>query len=211
MLEKNKLHLWFSLLFIANFTYCQNTLESFESSCEFAVENNLVQNRTLMLQCCNSTVRSFYREWFTGRRSLSKFMANLKQWQCPQFKEECERQTFDYTDFTKMVYLKFCQPIELEKRCFRDLQEVAQTQAVSAAPSKWNFLVQNINYTKLDHYQLLHPCVQVAMLDSAQSKGEHFHEVVEAFVPFCSFIWCGFDQNVLSSKDISVWTCMVPQ
>ena len=188
----------------------QNSSSSFESSCEFIDENNFMQNRNLTLDCCSFSVRIFYREWSRGRRSLSTFLNNLKSWQCPQFDEECKRQTFAYNDFTKFVYLKFCQPFKLEKKCFNNLQTVHQKEAVNNSSLEWKNLIR-INYSKLNANNLLDPCVQVGMLESAQKQKRVFYEVIEAFVPFCSFVWCGFDETILKSKEISVWTCMIPE
>ena len=54
----------------------------------------------------------------------------------------------------------------------------------------------------------MNPCVQVAMYDIDVGGHGHFFEIVEPIVPFCSFVWCGFDEDVFINQKVSTWTCM---
>ena len=184
----------------------------------FAVGNHLrcdfapgltVGNRTTELECCKNAARQFYRSWHSGRYYLSTFLGQLQTWNCPQFKQECERRTFNYTDFTSLVYLRFCNRSQMEKQCYDDIQNIVSKQHKGIEiTSTFDELVSKLDLNILSMEELLHPCVQIGMFDIDSGGHGHYHEVIEPIIPFCSFIWCGFDESVVDSRDISAWTCM---
>ena len=179
-------------------------------TCDFADEENLVRNLTQELECCNITVQQYYLNWDRGSHYLTTFLNTLQTWECPQFKEECEKETFAYTDFTELVYLTFCERSLMETQCRDDLLQEVEKQSGNLAESfSFTELAQSLNSSEISDGDLIKPCLQVAMLVANEPSSGRFQEIINPLAPLCSsFIWCGFDQNVITSRDISMWTCM---
>ena len=180
------------------------------SNCRYA-RGLTVGNRTTELKCCGTVVHDYY---YSKRKPhngyLSTFLESLQTWNCPQFQQECERQTFNYTDFTSLMYLRFCNRSQLEAQCYDDIQSIVmkQNNRNQTTTSKFNQLVSRLNLIALSEENLLNPCVQVAMYDSDSQSQNQYHEIIEPDVPFCSFVWCGFNENVFNRKHVAPWTCM---
>ena len=169
-----------------------------------AEESRLRQNRTEQLLCCNSTVNNFETSWFEGADFLSTYLSTLKALNCPQFEQECQEQTFAVSRFTTLVYLKFCNRSELETACIDDLRRIAR----DSESSSWEEVTRQLDFAAATDEELRDPCLQIAMLDSASSSQNSFHEVIDALIPFCAITWCGFNNDVINSRAVSVWTCI---
>ena len=186
--------------------------DSFQDSskCQYAAGLS-IGNRTTQLECCKTVVHDYYHPNFKPRnRYLTTFLESLQTWRCPQFKQECERRTFDYNDFTSLIYLRFCNRSQMEAQCYDDIFNIAtkQNNGIENKTNTFNQLVSNLNLDALSDEDLMNPCVQVAMYDSDSGSQGHYHEIIEPIVPFCSFVWCGFDENIFTKKHLSPWTCM---
>ena len=170
-----------------------------------------ISNGTTELECCESIICDYY---YSKRKSrigyLSTFLASLQTCKCPQFQQECERPTFNYTDFTSLIYLRFCNRSLMEAKCYDDILSIMtkQNSGVQTTANKYSQLVSKLNLLTLSEEDLMNPCVQVGMYDSDSGRRGQYHEIIEPFVPFCSFVWCGFNENVLIQKSVTPWTCM---
>ena len=180
------------------------------SNCQYS-PSLTVGNRTAELKCCDTVVHDYY---YSKRKPhigyLSTFLESLQTWNCPQFQQECERQTFNYTDFTSLMYMRFCNRSQLEAQCYDDIQSIVmkQNNRNQTTTSKFDQLVSRLNVIALSEEDMMNPCVQVAMYDSDSRSQGHYHEIIEPEVPFCSFVWCGFNENVFARKQVAPWTCM---
>ena len=161
-----------------------------------------VGNRSTELECCQTVIHNCYTKVSSHDRYLSTFLESLQTWNCPQFKQECQRRTFDYTEFTSLMYLRFCNRSKVEEQCYDDIQSIVtkQNTAFQTTTSNFNELVSKLDLISLNNQNLLNPCVQVAMYDIDVRGHGQFYEIIQPIVPFCSFVWCGFDENVLSIK-----------
>ena len=187
-------------------------LNSFQSSskCQYAPGLS-IGNRTTQLECCKTVVHDYYHPNFKPRnRYLTTFLESLQTWNCPQFERECERRTFDYNDFTSLIYLRFCNQSQMEAHCYGDISSIVtkQKNKIPTATSTFNQVVSKLNLDAISDEDLMNPCVQVAMYDSHSGIQGHYHEIIEPHLPFCSFVWCGFDENIFTQKRASLWTCM---
>ena len=169
-----------------------------------------VGNRSTELECCQTVIRNYYSKVMSHDRYLSTFLESLQTWNCPQFKQECERGTFNYTDFSSLMYLRFCNRSEMKERCYNDIESIVtkQNTTFQTTTSTFDELVSKLDLISLNNQDLRKPCVQVAMYDIDVGGHGHFHEIIEPIVPFCSFVWCGFDENVFRNQKVSPWTCM---
>ena len=123
-----------------------------------------VGNRTIELECCNTVVHDYYyskREPYN--RYLSTFLESLQTWNCPQFQQECERRTFNYTDFTTLMYLRFCNQSQMEAQCHNDILSIVSKpdNKIQNNTSEFNQLVSKLNLITLSEEDLMNPCVQV--------------------------------------------------
>ena len=177
--------------------------------CEYA-PGLTVGNRSRELQCCENLVSRYYNQWSFGKIYLSSFLEALQTWNCSQFKAQCDAQLFSYTNFTSLLYLRFCNRTDLlEAQCYGDVRSAVEAQTGrTLAANAWNDAVRNLNEVDLSDEDLLKPCLQVAMYDVNSSGYGHYHEVIEPVVPFCSFVWCGFSESIVEARHISTWTCM---
>ena len=201
---------WFyGIILLHAFTCVYATHENNDVSCKYA-PGLTVGNRSTEFFCCNQTSQNYHRQWFAGRSYLTGYLESLKTWRCPQYKEECSLRTFAYTDFSALVYTRFCNDTSvLEEKCYYEVRSVVQKQAnVALQTSTWAEVVRNLDLSVISDEDLLRPCIQIAMYDIDSGGHGHYHEVVEPIAPFCSFVWCGFDESVVSSKHISAWTCL---
>ena len=105
------------------------------------------------------------------------------------------------------MYLEFCNKPELMKQCSNEVESVLQKQSRMNKSGSWNELVDKINFSELNEEELEKPCLQVAMFNYHEAPYRYV-EIVDIYVPFCSIVWCGFENVIFQSKTISVWTCM---
>ena len=94
--------------------------------CEFA-PGLVVGSRARELECCNESSMYYYRNWGSRSFPLTTFLQTLRQWNCPQFEEQCSSRIFAFTDFSKLVYDYFCNYTLLVEKC---LPQVATTSTV---------------------------------------------------------------------------------
>ena len=82
-----------------------------------AVPDLFIQNRTRELQCCQKITENLYANWSNQGAYLSKTLATLKAWNCPQFDEVCSNRWLAFTDYSSLVYDRFCNESILIQRC----------------------------------------------------------------------------------------------
>ena len=180
------------------------------SKCQYAT-GLTVGNRTTELECCETVVHDYY---YSKRKPhngyLSTFLESLHTWKCPQFQQECKRRTFNYTDFTSLMYLRFCNRSQMEAQCYNDILSIVtkQNNGIQIKTGKFSQLVSKLNLNTLSEEDLMNPCVQVGMYDSDSRNQSAYYEIIKTTVPFCSFVWCGFDENTFTKKNVTAWTCM---
>ena len=156
--------------------------------------------------CCDVVVDSVYTNWTINQNSLSLYLEILKSRECSQFEQECRRRTFGFTNFTELVYLRYCNSSELQRRCINDVRNIVEQNVDTRFPS-WDILLQHLDPTVLSADELIRPCIQVAMLDQVSTSRGNFFEMT-ALAPFCDVIACGFDKRVFVARDVSLWTCI---
>ena len=167
---------------------------------------NFTSSMVTYQPCCDLVVDSVYTDWTINDNSLSIFLEILKSRNCSQFEHECRRRTFGFTNFTELVYLRYCNSTEMERRCIDEIQNIVERRTDTLFPS-WKILLDNLDPVSSSSDELLQPCVQIAMLDQFPSSRGNFFELT-AIPPFCEVVWCGFDKSVLLTRDFSVWKCI---
>ena len=210
MIQWARVLIMLHVIFSAN-AYLHN-LNAFQDSskCQYA-PGLTVGNRTTELECCETVLHNFYNSKLESHnRYLSTFLESLQTWNCPHFEQECKRRTFNYTEFTSLIYLRFCNRSRMEAQCYNDILHLAIKQKNVSQRTKSTFdeLISNLNLITLSEEDLMNPCVQVAMYDSDSESQGHYHEIVEPNVPFCTFVWCGFKENFFIKNNVSLWTCL---
>lgn len=170
--------------------------------------------------CCDEIEKVFDKKWSAGGHYLTTYLAVLRSWRCPQFEQECANPTFAYTEFTKLVYMHECNATQLEQHCLHQVTESVIKYAGNVESAihgnmtsslSWPEVTKNLNSMEMSTEDLLVPCMQLAVFDSERAGHGRFHEIVQPFVPFCGFVWCGFDADVVNRRHVSPWTCMPQQ
>ena len=164
------------------------------------------ENGTNNIKCCDQVVKQYYETW-SLRFYLSSFLKILQTRKCPQFKQECERRTFDFTDFTSLMYSRFCNQSEMEEQCYDDIENIVtkQNNGIQTPTSTYDELVSKLNLSVLSDQDSMNPCVQIAI--DPGNHGQYF-EIINPEVPFCEAVWCGFNKKIATSKHIAAWNCM---
>ena len=76
-----------------------------------------IKNRTLELQCCKNIIKNLYTNWYKQEAYLSRTLATLKAWNCPEFDEVCFNRWLGFTDYSSLVYDRFCNESSLIEKC----------------------------------------------------------------------------------------------
>ena len=114
-------------LFNLAITAAQNTLNNNEVFCVdkcVAVPDLFIQNRTCEVQCCQRIIEDLYTSWYYQGAYLSRTLATLKAWNCPQFAEVCSNRLLSFTDYSSLVYDRFCNESSLIQKCGLVVTEV---------------------------------------------------------------------------------------
>ncbi|XP_039254030.2 uncharacterized protein LOC120331069 [Styela clava] len=181
------------------------------------VPNERISNRTEELECCDYMITRYYAKWFYGRAYLTTFLDNLKQWECPQFKRQCRGRFFDVSAFTNVVYNRVCNQQKYRNDCFETVSNLQttnsskfdQNSSLTTIPdTQWQEMVRNLYSMNMTYEEINQPCTQVALFEGARGGPGRYHESVQVMVPFCGFVWCGYDADTIYGRKISVWTCM---
>ena len=193
MSSHNYLSLLLLLLDRFQFGSFQNSIELMEvETCDkplAVISNNVIR-------CCDSPTQMHLKYLF-------KYLQALQAQNCSKFVQECRTRRYAFTEYADLVYLKFCNRSKLESKCFDDVRKIAGAEHTAT----WRDVAKSVDTFQLKGEDLINPCVQVAMLDRASTTHSRFHEVFAA-VPFCSVIWCGFDEDLFEINKLSLWTCI---
>ena len=216
----------------------ENDLETLSPlACQFA-PGLRVGNRMRELHCCNETVKEYYLLWSTVSLPLTRFLETLRQWDCPQFQEQCEKKIFAFTDYTELVYDYFCNYPNLVEKCLprvvkivssaqdrlnysisdTSLIESLLTSTNSAQKSndfgesisakRWRNAISQIHPARMTLEELLEPCVEIAQYDQEEVHDGSYQELINFLVPTCQLTWCGFSGEAFRDHVISFWTCL---
>ena len=76
-----------------------------------------IENQTQKLQCCENIIKSLYTKWSNQGAYLSRTLATLKAWNCSQFDQVCTNRWLAFTDYSSLVYDRFCNESSLIQQC----------------------------------------------------------------------------------------------
>ena len=86
-----------------------------------------IKNRTHELQCCQNITKNLYTKWSYQGVYLSRTLATLKAWNCPEFDEVCSNRWLAFTDYSSLVYDRFCNESSLIQKCGLVVTEALST------------------------------------------------------------------------------------
>jgi len=201
--------------------------------CEFAT-GLIVGSRTRELECCNRVVNLYNFQWSTISMSLTTFLETLRQWNCPQYKEQCEKRVFAFTTFSKLIYDYFCNYTIVIETCLPQVLATASAvqqqlnnsltsnytaldfKSLSELENKtdyskimmWKSLASQIQPSLLSIDELKDPCIEIAQYDVEEVHNGGYQEVINFLVPTCELTWCGFSAETFRDHRISFWTCL---
>ena len=104
------------ILFVSLFVFVKARNKLLENTC-FEEPTLFIANRTRELRCCNRVVSNLYRLWSIQRIYLSRSLETLRAWNCPQFEDVCKNRTLAFTDFSSLIYDRFCNENKLMQQC----------------------------------------------------------------------------------------------
>jgi len=67
--------------------------------------------------CCENAYNNFKLNWDTGELLLSGLLENFLQSNCSHFEYECQKRTFAFTEFTQLLYDRFCEYETFKNSC----------------------------------------------------------------------------------------------
>ena len=192
-------------------------------SCNFA-PGLLPGNQKRVLKCCKRTVSQYERYWAGRSLPLNRYLATLKEWNCPQFQQECKRKLFAFNEFTKLMYDYFCNYTLFVNECIKNVSDIIEISRKHSKQknlldldskmngatllSRWKILLSYIYPSQMSIDDLLNPCVQVAQLDKEKESTDGFQEIIDFGIPSCPVAWCGIGAEALKFHPISIWNCL---
>jgi len=192
-------------------------------SCSQSMDHYVPDSRRL--HCCKELQSEFERYWQRPGTSLMRYLEALKSWNCPLYNEECKKGTFRFNRFSELVYDHSCDNRKFVKTCQAIVQMTVDTDPSgnsselqsTAYPSsygvnnsyrrEWDLIVSRLNSTfLLSHHALTKPCVQAALYEAGNRST--YQELSSVHLPTCNVVWCGFNEEVIATGQISLWTCL---
>ena len=88
------------------------------------IERLNMQNVTVEIggyQNCNCIYEEFRVRYSTVGLKLTSFLEKLKTRNCSHFQEECKNKSFNFNNFTYLVYEKFCNTSNFINICSEEL------------------------------------------------------------------------------------------
>ena len=82
-----------------------------------AAPDLFIQNRAQKLHCCQNIIDNLYKNWSNQGSYLSRTLATLKAWNCPEFDKVCSNRSLAFTNYSSLVYDRFCNESSLIQRC----------------------------------------------------------------------------------------------
>ena len=177
-----------------------------------------VGDRQRELECCDQTVTNYHSRWSATELPLSRYLAALKGWNCPQFQLECQRRFFGFTPFTELMYDYMCKSSVFIDKCLPKLTEQFAPlnvddpddgDAERFVGEQLQRILFQIQPAQMTIEELLEPCVQMAQYIQAEGNGTfRFQEVLHIGVLGCDITWCGFGPEAYLAHEISTGTCV---
>ena len=185
-------------------------------------------DRERELECCARMVDRYHLSWLFVARPLSRYLATLKGWNCPQFQQECKQRLFVFNTFTELLYDYICDNSTYFDKCLPKLTEkftpmssditiegsasntaIVNDYSQAVFINQWQKILAQIQPAQMTIEELLEPCVQIAQY--AQTDGnETYQEILSSNfgIPSCEIAWCGFGAQAIRAHDISIRTCL---
>ena len=69
--------------------------------------------------CCEETYNHFKQNWEYSKLFLTSLLENFCQANCSLFADQCKQRTFAYTEFTSLVYDRFCDEDTFRSNCHK--------------------------------------------------------------------------------------------
>ena len=161
------------------------------------MENAFVDFESAKQICCKDTVQNFKTTWSRYGTHLTVYLETLYIWNCSQFIDECRYRNYVINDFTNLVYLYFCNLTSFNQRCSRVVNDY-NNKSTKIDPVK-----------DADSNEITEPCIQVSLNNATLHHSSIiFHEIVEVIVPFCEFVWCGFDNETIKTRQLTAWVLL---
>ncbi|XP_039273677.2 uncharacterized protein LOC120347679 [Styela clava] len=147
---------------------------------------------------------------------LGDLLKVLNSRDCPQFQQECIKQTFNFSQYTSLLYLRFC-----NKTAFIDTCGY-QWMTNKTGHSLQRMVDRNLTtgdafnripyvYVKEQKYskdELLDPCFQASLPFADNSAVQKYVELKEIHMPFCGIVWCAIPSYALTTYTVSISWCM---
>lgn len=151
-------------------------------------------------ECCQNLVEVFKCSWYSGNSFLTRYLQTLKSWNCSeQLEDECNQKSFAFNEFTKNIYLLFCNKTKLEEKCFPVLQDYMTDKNITSD------LFSFLDSVKLKSTVTTDSCIQAAVYETNSSE---FVEIINTFLVANPVVWCGFNVETVKENDLSAWTCI---
>uniref|UniRef100_H2ZNT9 G-protein coupled receptors family 1 profile domain-containing protein n=1 Tax=Ciona savignyi TaxID=51511 RepID=H2ZNT9_CIOSA len=181
--------------------------ENVDSICQY-VPGIKLPSRDHELHCCDLIFENYRSRWYFGAAYLTRYLDTLQSWTCPQLEEECSSRNLAFTKFSSLVYDYFCNYTLVSNECSEVVLNLLKKKAPTVSNASWTSIVKLLDSTQLTLDQLKEPCVEIALFDKEDTHRGDFQEVHGINIPFCGYVWCGFDQETILRYSISPWTCV---
>ena len=178
-----------------------------------------VGDRKRELECCDQTLAKYHSRWIVNELPLSRYLAALKGWNCPQLQLECQRRFFNFTPFTELMYDYMCNSSVFRDKCLPKLtkqlaplnvDDADDVDAKRTVDEQLQRILVQIQPAQMTIEELLEPCIQMTQYVQAEENGTfRFQEVLHDGVSGCGIAWCGFGPEAYLAHEISIGICVL--
>lgn len=215
---------------IANSTDISSHTSTDRMRCKYTMDVSLLEkNATLQKYCCSRMITIFQIYWNHSTMKLGDYLRALKMWKCKRFQEECDNRYYAFTQYTSLLYDRFCSADRFEYHCTSRVLPFVQTEILQehrdssqVHGSGGDFIEGEYTLTngwsdKLNSEVLLRnmsredqmePCVQAALVNIRNFSVGRYFEAKQSEMAFCSIAWCAFTTDVFATDHVTDSMCM---
>lgn len=159
---------------------------------------------------------------------LGDYLRALKNWNCTTFVRECAERNYAFSQYTSLMYDRFCSPVHFEKSCESKLLPYTRNETLanywivadegsghdrsevtSNLRTGWSEALHVDSLKRgMTQEDQMEPCVQAALVNINNFSSGRYFETKQHEMAFCDISWCAFTTEVFKTKHISDSVCM---
>ena len=144
-------------------------------------------------KCSHLKLKTYQKNYFlTEKFSLFRYFSTLQKLKCYEtIKNECNRMTFNYNDYTNYVYDRFCDRNEIKNKCVPLINNQLKLDKTYLFQLSWKNVTElslNLSIKKIKNKEI-HNCYVLVVLENLEKLPELEIFEKKKFNFFKCFAW----------------------